>query len=64
MLEAVSPQDVGVDAQVETKCDALLRGALKDGVFPGAVLLCLRHGKIFMHKIYGYAVVLPYKKDK
>jgi CubicO group peptidase (beta-lactamase class C family) len=60
------PEDEGFSATRLARIDQLIDGLVKDGTIPGAVVFISRHGRIVMHKAYGYrdlGTKAPLQKD-
>lgn len=53
-LPTAAPADVGLDARRLGVADAHIRAGLEEGVFPAAVLLIARHGRIAHHRAFGH----------
>ena len=50
------PEDAGMSSDRLKEADKLIRRAISEGAFPGAVFLIARSGVIVMHRAYGRAV--------
>lgn len=53
LLEKVLPAEVGMDALKLRAIDSIVKDGIKNGAYPGAVVLAARNGKIFYEKAFG-----------
>jgi CubicO group peptidase (beta-lactamase class C family) len=57
-----SPDDVGMDSEHLDRARALLKRAIAEGAFPGAVALVARRGHVVAHWALGHAQVEPVRR--
>lgn len=54
-----NPGDVGIAKERLQAVDIVIQSALAEGLFPGAVVLIARKGKVVKHSSYGLAMEVP-----
>ncbi|PZN08214.1 MAG: serine hydrolase [Bacillota bacterium] len=62
LLQPGTPEDAGMIGAYLDRIDGAVRTGIEAGVFPGAVVLVARHGRIVKHQAYGHA--LKYATDR
>ncbi len=63
LLRAGDPRGVGMDPDRLDLIGRVIEGAIKEGTFPGAVVLIARSGVIVKHDSYGLAMERPARRD-
>ncbi len=53
LMPEVAPMSVGVDAAKLQAIDSIAEAGIKEGAFPGAVILAAKDGKVFYEKAFG-----------
>ena len=51
---AARPEDEGFSAHRLARIDSLIQPMVSQGQIPGAVVFLMRHGRVVLHKAYGY----------
>lgn len=55
-LQPGTPEDAGMIRGYLDRIDDAIRSGIEAGIFPGAVVLIARHGRIVKHQAYGHAL--------